>query len=92
MVDLMAGIERGEYALQDAERLKLLSIKNIGSRTVKVPFGRFEVIGIQHQAQNSSRVTTLWCAEELGFLPVIIEQHRKGKRKMRALLTSYTPL
>jgi len=92
MLDLMSGIERGEYALQDAERLKLLSITNIGTRYVDVPFGRFEAIGIQHQAENSSRITTLWCVEELGYLPVIIEQHRKGKRQMRATLTSYTPL
>ena len=92
MVDLVSGIERGEYALQDAEKLKQLSITNIGSKSVKVPFGRFDAIGIQHRAQNSSRVTTLWCVEELGFLPVIIEQHRKGKRQMRALLTSYMPL
>lgn len=92
MFDLMAGVERDEYALQDSERLKLLSITNIGTRSVKVPFGRFEAIGIQHQATNSSRVTTLWCVEELGYLPVIIEQHRKGKRRMRAMLTSYTPL
>lgn len=92
MQDLLSGIERAEYALQDAERLKILSITNIGTKTVKVPFGRFEAIGIQHQATNSSRITTLWCVEELGYLPVIIEQHRKGKRQMRAMLTSYTPL
>lgn len=92
MLDLISGVERAEYALQDSERLKLLSITNVGTRTVKVPFGRFEAIGIQHQAENSSRVTTLWCVEELGYLPVIIEQHRKGKRRMQALLTSYTPL
>ena len=90
--DLLHGIERAEYSLQDAEKLKLLSITNIGSKQVKVPFGRFEAIGIQHQAANSSRVTTLWCVEELGYLPVIIEQHRKGKRRMRAVLTDYTPL
>jgi hypothetical protein len=92
MQDLLSGIERDEYALQDAERLKLLSITNVGKKTVTVPFGTFEAIGIQHRAENSSRTTTLWCVEELGFLPVIIEQHRKGKRQMRALLTSYTPL
>ncbi|MDA0994729.1 MAG: DUF3108 domain-containing protein [Proteobacteria bacterium] len=92
MHDLLSGIERSEYALQDAEQLKLLSITNIGRKTVKVPFGRFEAIGIQHQAESSSRITTLWCVEELGFLPVIIEQHRKGKRQMRAELDSYTPL
>lgn len=92
MLDLISGIEREGYALQDSERLKMLSISNVGTRMVKVPFGQFEAIGIQHQAENSSRITTLWCVEELGYLPVIIEQHRKGKRRMQALLTSYTPL
>jgi hypothetical protein len=33
----------------------------------------------------------LWCVEELGFLPVIIEQHRLGKLKVRAALSKYTP-
>ncbi len=92
MADLLSGTERSVYALQDAERLKILSITNIGTQTVRVPFGRFEAIGIQHQAENSSRITTLWCVKELGYLPVIIEQHRNGKRQMRAELTSYTPL
>ncbi len=92
MNDLLNGIQRTRYSLQDAEKLKLLSITNIGSKPVKVPFGRFEAIGIQHQATNSSRITTLWCVEELGYLPVIIEQHRKGKRQMRAVLTDYQAL
>jgi len=92
MYDLLNGGERTEYFLQDAEELKTLSISNIGTRSVKVPYGRFNAIGIQHQRQGSSRVTTLWCVEELGYLPVIIEQHRKGKLRLRAVLTKYNPL
>ncbi|MCH8137152.1 MAG: hypothetical protein IIB77_14350 [Proteobacteria bacterium] len=46
---------------------------------------------MQHQAEGSSRTTTLWCVEELDYLPVIIEQHRKGKLRMRATLIRYTP-
>lgn len=92
MHDLLTGVDRTRYSLQDAEKLKLLSISNIGSKSVKVPYGRFEAIGIQHQAANSSRITTLWCVEELGYLPVIIEQHRKGKRQLRAVLTDYQVL
>ena len=91
MHDLLNGIERDTYFLQDAEELKELSIRNAGIKTVKVPFGSFEAVGIQHQAANSSRITTLWCARELGYLPVIIEQHRKGKLRMRAVLTDYLP-
>lgn len=91
MHDLNNGIQRSTYSLQDAEKLKPLQITNIGSKKVKVPFGTFEAIGIQHQTEGSSRVTTLWCVEELGFLPVIIEQHRNGKLQVRAVLTAYTP-
>jgi hypothetical protein len=92
MYDLLNGGESAEYFLQDAEELKTLSISNIGTKPVKVPYGRFNAIGIQHQRQGSSRVTTLWCVEELGYLPVIIEQHRKGKLRLRAVLTKYNPL
>jgi len=41
---------------------------------------------------GSKRITTMWCVEALDYLPVIIEQHRKGKLKMRAVLSSYSPL
>ncbi|MGI9262002.1 MAG: DUF3108 domain-containing protein [Woeseiaceae bacterium] len=91
MHDLVNDVHRSDYFLQDAEKFKPLSITNIGSKPVKVPFGNFEAIGVQHQAAGSSRITTLWCVEELDFLPVIIEQHRKGKLKVRAVLTAYTP-
>jgi hypothetical protein len=30
--------------------------------------------------------------EELGYLPVLIEQHRKGKLRMRAELKTYAEL
>ena len=91
MHDLINGGRRDQYSLQDAEKLKLLSVTDMGSKIVKVPFGKFEAIGIQHRAGNSSRVTTLWCAKELGYLPIMIEQHRKGKLKVRAVLAKYTP-
>ena len=91
MHDLLNGGHRDTYSLQDAEKLKLLTVTDMGSKIVKVPFGKFEAIGIQHRAGNSSRVTTLWCAKELGYLPIMIEQHRKGKLKVRAVLANYTP-
>lgn len=91
MYDLLNGGHRDSYSLQDAEKLKLLSVSSLGDKIVKVPFGTFETIGIQHRAGNSSRVTTLWCAKELDYLPVKIEQHRKGKLLFRALLEEYVP-
>lgn len=92
MLDLLSGKAADRYWLLDGNELKPLNVKNIGTRTVEVPYGRFEAVGIQHSKENSTRVTTLWCAEELDYLPVIIEQHRKGKLGVRAVLASYEPL
>ncbi|MBT8098797.1 MAG: DUF3108 domain-containing protein [Gammaproteobacteria bacterium] len=91
MHDLMNGGPSANYVLFDIDRLKTIHVSNIGSRTVKVPAGRFEAIGITHQAEGSKRITTMWCVPELDFLPVIIEQHRKGKLRVRAVLKNYEP-
>lgn len=92
MQDLLAGDPGEQYRMFEVDKQKLLNIRTVETKTVKVPAGTFEAIGIQHQAENSSRVTTLWCVEALGYLPVIIEQHRKGKLKVRAKLRKYVPI
>jgi hypothetical protein len=91
MHDLLNDSPSEQYRMFEVDKLKTLNIRSIGSQDVKVPAGTFEAIGIQHQAENSSRVTTLWCVAELDYLPVIIEQHRKGKLRVRATLRRYTP-
>ena len=91
MYDLLNGEPSEQYTLFDVDRLKTINVRTIGRKTVKTPVGKFEAVGIQHQAENSKRITTLWCVEELGYLPVIIEQHRLGKLRLRATLKSYKP-
>lgn len=91
MLDLMNGRPSAEYSLLDDDELKQLQITNIGEKSVKVPFGKFQAVGIQHRKAESDRVTTLWCVEELGYLPVLIEQHRGKKLAARAQLTRYSP-
>jgi len=92
MHDLIGGNASDKYTMFEIDRLRPVNVQIIGKKTVEVPAGKFEVTGVQHQAEGSKRVTTLWCAEELGFLPVVIEQHRKGKLKVRATLEIYTPI
>lgn len=92
MSDLMNATSGQNYILFDVDELKTITVQNIGSRTVSVPAGEFEAIGVRHQTPGSKRVTTMWCVRELGYLPVIVEQHREGKLKMRAELRSYSPL
>lgn len=92
MHDLLNGGPDERYVLFDIDEFKTLTVRNIGERSVSTPAGDFQAVGIQHQAENSSRITTLWCVEELGYLPVLIEQHRKGKLRMRAELRTYAEL
>jgi Protein of unknown function (DUF3108) len=92
MLDLLTGDAKDAYVMLDGDELKHLEVKNIGSRTVKVPYGTFEAVGIQHGEKDSSRVTVLWCAKELDYLPVVIEQRRDGKVHVRAVMTEYESL
>ena len=92
MYDLLNKGPSEHYVLLNDEELRPIVVTNIGRKKVKVPFGEFEAVGIQHHTEDSSRVSTLWCVEELGYIPVIIEQHRDGKLRVRAVLKHYTPI
>lgn len=91
MHDLLNDGPSAQYQMFEVDKLKTLNVRSVGTKEVRVPAGTFMAVGIQHQAENSSRVTTLWCVEEFGYLPVIIEQHRNGKLRVRATLRRYTP-
>lgn len=92
MRDLQRGAPDESYALFDVEKMRMANVRNVGSKTVKTKAGTYTAIGIQHQKVGSSRTMTMWCVEELGYLPVVIEQHRKGKLKFRASLVNYAPI
>ncbi|MDH5456837.1 MAG: DUF3108 domain-containing protein, partial [Gammaproteobacteria bacterium] len=80
------------YVLFDVDKMRIANVRNIGTREIRTRAGTYEAVGIQHQKEGSSRVTTLWCAPDLDYLPVVIEQHRKGKLNFQAALTSYSPI
>lgn len=92
MYDLLNQQPSPSYALFDVEKMRVANIREVGRSTVKTGAGKYEVVGIQHQKEGSSRIVTMWCAPELDYLPVVIEQHRKGKLKFRATLSGYVPL
>ena len=91
MHDLLNGDLSEQYVLFDVNKMRIANVSIAGEKVIKTKAGTFTAIGIQHQKEGSSRKTTLWCAEELDYLPVVIEQRRKGKLKFRATLVKYTP-
>lgn len=92
MYNLINDKSNATYVLFDVDKMRVANVRNVGKKTVQTKVGDFEVVGIEHQKEGSSRKTTLWCAPELDYLPVVIEQHRKGKLNFRASLTEYVPL
>ena len=91
MHDLLNDSVNSEYVLFDIDKMRTAKITKIDEKVFKTRAGKFTAIGIRHQKEGSSRQTTLWCVEELGFLPVVIEQHKSGRLKFRATLLSYQP-
>ncbi len=91
MHDLLNGGQSDRYVLFDIDELRTADVSIAGEKEIKTKAGTFKAIGIRHQKEGSSRITTLWCAKELGYLPVVIEQHKNGKLKFRAKLVKYTP-
>ena len=90
MQDLLSGKPGKQYTLFDIDKLKVANVSDAGKKEVKTKAGNYMAVGVRHQKEGSSRITTLWCVEELGYLPVIIEQHRKGKLNFRATLVKYS--
>lgn len=92
MLDLINGRPSAQYTLFDVEKMRVANVTRVGEKTVETKVGQFDVVGIRHQKEGSSRTTTMWCAPELDYLPVVIEQHRKGKLNFKAVLTHYAPI
>lgn len=92
MHDLLNGGPSATYVIFDVDKMRPVQVSNTGKKTVQTQAGSFDVVGIRHHREDKSRTTTLWCAPELDYLPVVIEQHRDGKLKFRATLTDYAPI
>lgn len=72
------------------QRLELPSIDNegeaeplvfehAGTTPVTVPLGTYETVHVRRVRENSKRETESWLAPSLGWVPVRIEQRKKGK-------------
>ena len=80
MRDLSRGERHVEYAIADGGRLRRYVLTNVGEERIETALGTFDTTVIRRKRENSKRLTTFWCAKELGFLPVkIVHVERDGK-------------
>lgn len=80
MLDLDSGQQQLTYAIADGGKLKEYQFAVIGTETVRVPAGEFATLKLERLRKDNDRTTYLWCAPELGHLPVKIKQieHEDG--------------
>lgn len=74
------------YRIADGGELKTYRLEVEARETVRVPAGRFEALRIVRYDTDSDRETRLWCAPELGYLAVQVEQWEDGDRSFRLVL------
>jgi hypothetical protein len=91
-VALMCALAVGEspksFQLIDKDEVKEYQYTHEGNATLDTPAGKLDTLIYTSQRAGASRVTRLWIAPSLGYLPVRAEQVRKGKKELQLKLRS----
>ena len=88
MLDLGRGEREMTYAIADGGRLKHYHLKVTGEETLETPLGPLRTLRVERTKESSKKTTRLWCAPELRFLPVKIEQVKKEGETLRMTIES----
>ncbi len=86
-LDLAAGKKELLYKVADGGKLKTYSFIHLGTETVTTPVGTFEAIKVQRdRGTDSKRNTYIWCAPELNYMVVKLQQVEKNGKEYSLLL------
>ncbi len=89
MVALISGGRPGTIPMIDGPKVKYYDYEFQRNERLETPAGTFDTVVYTSTREGSSRVATMWLAPELGYMPVQLEQHRKGKRLFAMYLKKY---
>jgi len=65
-----------------------LRFERTGRVRIQVPLGTFDTLRVR-RVRDDKRTTVTWLAPKLGWIPVQIEQRKKGKLVARMQLTAF---
>lgn len=91
MVALLAGREPASLPMVDGGQLRETEARFERRERVSTPGGEFDTLVYTSRRPGGRRVTWMWLAPELQYLPVRMEQVRDGKRAFHMQLTRYQP-
>ena len=90
IVNNQQGNNTSEYYILDRDKLLKVQVNNKEIVNIRVPFGEFEAIEINHASEQSNSINSLWLAPELDYIPVKIAQKKDGKTVFSANLAQLT--
>jgi hypothetical protein len=79
ILELRAGRIPGDYPIIDEDSITVYGYEFLGEERIKVPAGEFQTLKYKRQRPGSSRNTLIWFAPEADYLPVRVEQQKRGK-------------
>lgn len=88
LVDLLAGRAPEGFPIVTGSKLRYYRYWQEGRATVMTPFGQFDTVVWANQRDGSTRVTKVWHAPALGFVPVQAVQYRKGQAETQMKLVA----
>jgi hypothetical protein len=88
MRDLAADRPLAPYFIVEKNELRRYQYERLGEGNVETPAGTFRAIEVLQTRSGSSREMHYWCAPDLSYLPVRIEQHKEGKVLLSMALKS----
>lgn len=92
MRDLAADKPELDYVVAEDGKIKTYHLRRAGTETVATPLGNLETIRVERRKEDSKRITTLWCAPALHYLPVRFDHIEKDGQQTSALIQSVSGL
>jgi hypothetical protein len=90
MRELAAGHSPTTFMMIDKDEVKEYQYKREGEESIDTALGKIDTVIYTSQRTGSTRLTRLWIAPSLGYVPVRGEQMRKGKREFTLQIRTLT--
>jgi hypothetical protein len=88
IVELLAGRSPTAFPILTGARLRDYRYWSEGHATIATSIGRLDTVVWANQRSGSDRVTRVWHAPSLGYVPVQAIQYRKGNAETRLSIVS----
>ncbi len=90
MLDLRNGRQPRELRIAEKNQIRDYTFSFRGEETIEVPAGNYRTVKYLRQRTGSSRSTLIWYAVDANFVPVRMEQLKRGKSRVTSVATRLT--